>query len=231
MQAIVCNDDIGWREKARKLLVFSTDAGFHYAGDGKMGGIVKPNDGECHLDNKGSYTHSTEQDYPSVSQINHIVKKHSVNLIFAVTDTQFGVYKLLKDAIEGSFVGTLSNDSSNIVELVKAQYKAITSSIEMKDNATGSVKITYFSGCMGDGPIRQTNKCSGLHVGSRVQFTAKIEVVKCPSDPRDWNQVIEIYPVGINEKVLVDLSMMCQCDCEKPGNRVSRLRIFFSLFL
>ena len=33
---------------------------------------------------------------------------------------------------------------------------------------------------MGDGPIRQTNKCSGLRVGSRVQFTAKIEVVKCP---------------------------------------------------
>ena len=32
MQAIVCKDEIGWRENARKLLVFSTDAGFHYAG-------------------------------------------------------------------------------------------------------------------------------------------------------------------------------------------------------
>ena len=36
MQAIVCRDEIGWREKARRLLVFSTDAGFHYAGDGKV---------------------------------------------------------------------------------------------------------------------------------------------------------------------------------------------------
>lgn len=36
MQAIVCKKEIGWREKARKLLVFSTDAGFHYAGDGKV---------------------------------------------------------------------------------------------------------------------------------------------------------------------------------------------------
>ena len=222
MQAIVCKDRIGWREKARKLLVFSTDAGFHYAGDGKLGGIVKPNDGKCHLDYKGTYTQSTEQDYPSVSQINHKVKEHSVNLIFAVTEEQFGVYDLLKRNIEGSSAGTLSNDSSNIVELVKAQYQAITSSIEMKDNATGSVKITYFSSCVGDGPIRQTNKCSGLRVGSRVQFTAKIEVVKCPKDPREWSQIIEIYPVGINEKVLVDLSMMCQCDCEKPGNEVSR---------
>lgn len=36
MQAVVCRDQIGWREKARRLLVFSTDAGFHYAGDGKV---------------------------------------------------------------------------------------------------------------------------------------------------------------------------------------------------
>lgn len=36
MQAIVCRLEIGWREKARRLLVFSTDAGFHYAGDGKV---------------------------------------------------------------------------------------------------------------------------------------------------------------------------------------------------
>ena len=53
MQAIVCKNQIGWRDKARRLLVFSTDAGFHYAGDGKLGGIVKPNDGLCHLDSKG----------------------------------------------------------------------------------------------------------------------------------------------------------------------------------
>lgn len=27
MQAIVCKDEIGWRDVARRLLVFSTDAG------------------------------------------------------------------------------------------------------------------------------------------------------------------------------------------------------------
>ena len=40
-------------------------------GDGKLGGIVTPNDGACHMDEKGLYTHSELQDYPSVSQINH----------------------------------------------------------------------------------------------------------------------------------------------------------------
>jgi len=53
MQAIVCDvcrfkcnkkllicffpkDVIGWRNDSRKLIVFSTDAGFHYAGDGRV---------------------------------------------------------------------------------------------------------------------------------------------------------------------------------------------------
>lgn len=30
---------IGWRQVSRKLLLFITDAGFHFAGDGKVGGI------------------------------------------------------------------------------------------------------------------------------------------------------------------------------------------------
>lgn len=29
-------NDIGWRVVSRKLLLFSTDAGFHFAGDGKV---------------------------------------------------------------------------------------------------------------------------------------------------------------------------------------------------
>ena len=29
-------DVIGWRNDSRKLIVFSTDAGFHYAGDGRV---------------------------------------------------------------------------------------------------------------------------------------------------------------------------------------------------
>ena len=59
----------------------------------------------------------------------------------------------------------------NLIYASHCFVQAITSSVEMKDNATGSVKVTYFSRCVGDGPIRETSKCSGLRVGSRVQFT------------------------------------------------------------
>lgn len=40
-----------------RLLVFSTDAGFHFAGDGKLCGIVLPNDGQC-LPGNDMYTMS-----------------------------------------------------------------------------------------------------------------------------------------------------------------------------
>lgn len=122
MQAVVCRNQIGWREQARRLLVFSTDAGFHYAGDGKLGGVVTPNDGECHLDNRGLYTHSSLQDYPSISQVNLKVKKNSINVIFAVTSSQSKVYDKLSSHVEGSSSAVLSEDSSNVVELVRDEY-------------------------------------------------------------------------------------------------------------
>lgn len=36
MQSIVCERQVGWRNHSRRLLLFSTDSGFHYAGDGKV---------------------------------------------------------------------------------------------------------------------------------------------------------------------------------------------------
>jgi integrin beta 1 len=121
MQAVVCKGEIGWREQARRLLVFSTDAGFHYAGDGKLGGVITPNDGVCHMSGD-MYTHSTIQDYPSISQINLKVKEHAINIIFAVTQQQHEVYKKLSEHIEGSSSAVLSEDSSNVVELVRDEY-------------------------------------------------------------------------------------------------------------
>lgn len=128
MQAIACRSQIGWREQARRLLVFSTDAGFHYAGDGKLGGVIAPNDGECHLSPKGEYTHSTLQDYPSISQINQKVKDNAINIIFAVTASQLSVYEKLVEHIQGSSAAKLDNDSSNVVELVKEEYRVSDSS-------------------------------------------------------------------------------------------------------
>lgn len=88
----------------------------------------------------------------------------------------------------------------------------------MKDNATSAVKVTYYSACLGNGPPTATTKCDGLKVGDVVSFTAEIVVTSCPQNPRDWFQTFQIYPVGINESLIVDLEMLCSCPCEQPGH-------------
>lgn len=217
MQAIVCQQEVNWRSKSRKMLVYTTDASFHYAGDGKLAGIVTPNDGKCHLDSTGMYTESTEQDYPSISQINQKAQEHHVNIIFAATDNQVQIYEKLKPLIEGSYAGRLDNDSSNIVELINKVYHELTSEIELKDNATSPVSMTYHSSCTGD-KRNETNICRGLKVGSSINFDITLEVNSCPKRPSDYNQTIKVYPVGLNEALYIDLEIICECDCEKPWN-------------
>lgn len=57
-------------------------------------------------------------------------------------------------------------------------------------------------------------------MGDVINFRIDIEVLKCPKERKDRFQTIQIYPVGINESLIIDLEMLCECDCEKPGDKV-----------
>lgn len=52
-------EKIGWRPGASHLLVFTTDAKTHVALDGRLAGIVRPNDGQCHVGTDDVYNMST----------------------------------------------------------------------------------------------------------------------------------------------------------------------------
>lgn len=78
MQVLVCNETVGWKDESRKLILLLTNGLMHYAGDGKLAGITRKADGLCHLDEDGYYTESNKQDYPSVSQINTLLRMHKV---------------------------------------------------------------------------------------------------------------------------------------------------------
>jgi integrin beta 1 len=95
-------------------------------------------------------------------------------------------------------------------------FQKITSSVEMKDTASGSVKVTYWSKCLGDTRM-QTSKCDGLKVGDVVAFETEIVVTSCPADAKDRLQTFQIYPVGVGEALTIDLEMLCTCDCESSG--------------
>lgn len=93
------------------------------------------------------------------------MKEHAINVIFAVTKEQIQIYEQLKTHIEGASTGQLSEDSSNVVELVKEQYEQISSSVEMKHEASSIIKVSYYSHCLNDtGPLKNTNKCGNIKV-------------------------------------------------------------------
>jgi len=213
LQVIVCKDRIGWRERARKIIVFATDNYSHLAGDGKFGGVVKANDGRCHLDAEGKYSRAILQDYPSLGHISRLAKGHSANIIFAVTADKLKVYAAFSKFMEGSSADQLDRDSANIVTLVRKQYQLITSSLELKDTAPPGVKIRYYTSCLAR-LLQENNKCDGLRVGSTINFTVSVEITHCPVKSKQ-RQSILIYPVGLNEKLVLDVDVACQCGCEE----------------
>lgn len=218
MQVVVCKKEIDWHDQSRKVVIFATDSGFHYAGDGKLGGIVKPNDEKCHLDVHGNYIESTTQDYPSLSQINRIIRNEKINLIFAVPKEVLPVYEKLSAVIEASSTSRLETDSSNIVDLIKQQYDKIRSEVILTDNAPPYVSIQYQSACLGT-TVQQTSRCGDLSVGDTVTFEVQLVLEKCPENRANWSHTIQIHPLGLNEVLEIDLKMICECDCENSKKR------------
>ncbi|XP_030613089.1 integrin beta-1-like [Archocentrus centrarchus] len=215
MQATMCEEQIGWRNVTR-LLVFSTDAGFHIAGDGKLGGIVLPNDGKCHLQ-KNVYTRGNSQDYPSVAHIAETLRQKSVQTIFAVTEEVAHLYEGLRSIFPKCEVGMLSNNSHNILQIIVEAYNALTSEVVMENSKLPpGYRISYTSHCKDHGPRHgeQGRRCSSISVGDEVSFNVSITAPLCvAASQRPYRFIIK--PQGYSEEVEVLLSPICECSCQK----------------
>ncbi|KAJ9595960.1 hypothetical protein L9F63_012853 [Diploptera punctata] len=223
MQAIVCQDKIGWRENARHLLVVSTDASFHYAGDGKVNiRLPIPNDMQCHLDASGKFSHSLKFDYPSVSQINQVAMKHYVHVIFVVQNKLYTVYQHLTSGVYASSVLTLSDDSSNLLQLLTTEYEKITENVVLADSADPNyLTVTYNSTCSGYNSA--THNCQvGKH--EHVEYTIDIKAERCPENRSEWTQHFEIFNPKLKQRLLVAVNITCECACEVHHCRVHHRR-------
>ncbi|CAG9858294.1 unnamed protein product [Phyllotreta striolata] len=213
IQAMVCKAKIGWREQARHLLVFSTDALFHIAGDGKLAGVIEPNPARCYEDDADYLTY----DYPSVSQLNYVANENNVNIIFAIVkkgNDLFTAYKRLSLNVKNSNFGELSDKGGkNVVHLVVDNYNKIVQSVKFTHDAPAEVDIKFTSNCNSAIPGR----CGDIHVGKEVDFVASIQVRDCPTDG-SLARRITIRPEGLNENLTIDLDLLCECSCSSPGH-------------
>ncbi|NXW51045.1 ITB2 protein, partial [Nyctiprogne leucopyga] len=209
MQAAVCGDLIGWRNVTR-LLVYATDDGFHFAGDGKLAAILTPNDGQCHLEDN-MYKKSNEFDYPSVGQLVQKLTENNIQPIFAVTSKMVDVYKKLSELIPKSAVGELNEDSSNIIELIQVAYNNLSSRIILEHSALPDVlDVKYDSICSEKNIVMDEarGECDNVKINHEITFRVKVVAKECIK-----RQSFTIRPLGFTDTLTVHLDSNCDCDC------------------
>uniref|UniRef100_A0A8C1YNU3 Integrin beta n=1 Tax=Cyprinus carpio TaxID=7962 RepID=A0A8C1YNU3_CYPCA len=181
MQVAVCGEHIGWRNVTR-LLVFSTDAGFHFAGDGKLGGIVLPNDGRCHLENN-MYTMSHYYDYPSIAHLVQKLSENNIQTIFAVTEEFQPVYKQTP---------AMLSISSKLPEGVTITYQSHCKNGVVNEGESG-------------------RKCSNISIGDEVSFNINITAQGCPKQGKPESIKIKPLGFTEEVEILLNFICECDC--------------------
>nr|XP_034309795.1 integrin beta pat-3 isoform X2 [Crassostrea gigas] len=222
MQVMVCGDKIGWRRKARRMVVYATDVNFHQAGDGRMAGILEPNDGLCHLDEKGYYTKAEIQDYPSVGQIIQKARENNINVIFVIggkerTIMRSNYYDGLARHLPGNIhnASALSNDSKNILDIIRENYRKLREAVKLStDGIPKELVLRIYSNCGTGRILEKTNMCEKLSFDTRVNFTIAFEskLTTCPSQ-RSFNMTI--FSEGLEDRVQIEVEHQCDCDCQR----------------
>ncbi|XP_035709280.1 integrin beta-PS isoform X2 [Folsomia candida] len=225
MQVLVCKDELGWRyeNNTRRLIVLSTDGPFHIAGDGRLGGILLPNEGRCHLNAKGEYDKATVLDYPTVSQIRDKIHEHNIYVIFAVTNQHKRLYRRLAEKIglDLSSVSVITeDDSSSLTKVIEEEYKKVARTVNFQPVIRNPfVDVTLYAKCPGSSEYRKGNGCNNLTPKARVEYRVELGLKRCPPDATLWRSEVAIRPStfssGNDNFLNVTIDMVCDCGCEK----------------
>ncbi|XP_036815126.1 integrin beta-5 isoform X1 [Oncorhynchus mykiss] len=212
LQAAVCKERIGWRKEAFHLLVFATDDVPHLALDGKLGGLVQPHDGECHMNEKNEYSGSTNMDYPSLALLGEKLAANNIYLIFAVTKRLYVIYKNFTALIPGTTVEILDQDSKNIIQLIVNAYNSIRSKVELIVwDQPEDLSLSFTATCQDGQPLPGLRKCADLKIGDTVSFNVSIDARGCPAP--GTQQGFTIKPVGFKDHLEVSVDYRCACGC------------------
>lgn len=216
MQASVCQEKIGWRTEASHLLVITTDDVPHIALDGKLAGLVQPNDGHCHLDTNNEYSAADKLDYPSLALLGEKLSENNINLIFAVTRNHYLLYKNFTALIPGTTVEILDQSSENILQLIINAYNNIRSKVELTVSETpDDLELSFTATCQDGASYPGVRKCGELMIGDTVSFEVSAQARSCP--PPGTVHTFTIKPVGFRDTLEVTVTYNCSCGCSHLG--------------
>ncbi|XP_065897542.1 integrin beta-1-like [Dysidea avara] len=218
LQTIVCQDIIGWRDNARHILVYLTDAGFHFAGDGKLGGVVVPHDGMCYLTQRGnvfmySDSRAGQFDYPSVGQLNSLLRQFDIIPIFAAEATARPFYENLRQVLDSAFVGTLARDSSNIVNLINDTYNTISQTIRLLPDDLPGLEVDIVPMCDNINNLA----CTGVQIQETANFIVSLSAQSCTEELQNGaNLTVRVPGFG---QFVVEIEGVCDCECTDNPSR------------
>uniref|UniRef100_A0A3P8XDH8 Integrin beta n=1 Tax=Esox lucius TaxID=8010 RepID=A0A3P8XDH8_ESOLU len=207
LQATVCQDVVGWRREAKRLLLLMTDQPSHLALDGRLAGIVRPHDGLCHMENN-VYTESTSMDHPSLGQLAEKLLENHIYSLFAVEQQQYQWYEELIRLIPGS---NLLFQTPNLIDLVVDAY-TVTHTPTQTDTHTHTHTHTSGIGMLLCG--RRGGWVWHVNRSTQVYFNVAIGLRSCPDDGDEDDAVLVfVRPVGYNESTVVKVRSRCRCHC------------------
>lgn len=140
MQLALHAADVGFRADSARFVVLFTDAPFHVAGDGALGGILTPNNGDGLTPGNGAF-----EDYPLIAQVQSALVAANIIPIFAIAGGYESTYQGLVDQLGRGTVVTLTANSSNIVSAITAGMTAATTT-HIEDASAGSGDDTVTGG-------------------------------------------------------------------------------------
>jgi hypothetical protein len=220
-QAVVCSENVAWRNNSLRIVMILTDAGFKTALDGKVAAILRRNDGECHLQPNAEgfddYVRNPEQDFPSIYQVRQNLIDNEIITIFAVAEEDSSVntnkdshylYSNLAEELGGSsrsFVQPIQGDSSDIVTVIREAYESITQDILVEGISGLNIAITPGLNCTltPDGM-----GCAGVTVEQLVRFNVTVTMEECLGDTVDKS--LSLPGFG---NVKLTLVPICECNC------------------
>jgi pimeloyl-ACP methyl ester carboxylesterase len=153
----VASNENGFRSGARHVVVVSTDAPYHKAGDGAQAGITAPNDGDAVID--------PGEDYPSLTQVRDALIEADIVPVFAVTQDRIGTYNDLVNQLGFGKVVRLESNSSNLTSAITEGLGAVGSEINIfaLSDEFGYVKDIL------------PRNFQGVLAGQKLTFTVKLK--------------------------------------------------------
>ena len=219
LQAVVCEELVGWRENSRKILLIMTDDVFHTAGDGRLAGIAKPNDGQCHTQYDPSYnkivnTAALMQDYPSIEQVRQVLQDNNIVPVFALTSTPH-ILNLYNNTISPLLDGfTATFNSENLVEALEKTFFKVVSNARLSFNLPNYLSANITANCPPQATyLPDTYECAGIGNGT-VTFNISLMLQKCTNNFKNGiSEQVDFHIPGFGQ-FKVDIDGICSCECD-----------------